>query len=304
MSATPQWTAYSSDEMRRQYVVREVVPGAPGYLERWRVASAAVRARHGDHLEIAFGPSAEERLDVFRPRTPAPGAPVQVLFHGGYWRALHKDEFALAAAPGLESGVLSVVVNYDLCPAVSLTELVEQCRRAVAWTVDHIAAYGGNPMNMFMSGHSAGAHLSAMMLALDWATEIRDRFRIRGICGVSGVYDLAPLPHTPFQIDLRLTNEEVRTLSPVLLPIRLRCPILLTCGTAETQEFIRQTDEYAAHCRAQGIEPTVQYLDGRNHYSAFDALVEPDHLLCREWLGWMMGAAPVSGEGDAASRAS
>src|SRR5699024_2985907 len=90
---------YDPDEMRRQYVVREVVPGSLDYLENWRRTSAEVRARYPDHLDIAFGPTAVERLDIFKPRTSISKAPVQVLFHGGYWRALDKDEFAFAAVP-------------------------------------------------------------------------------------------------------------------------------------------------------------------------------------------------------------
>lgn len=287
MTASAQWTTYSPEEMRCQYVVREVVPDAMSYLERWRQESAPVRAGYADHLDIAYGPGPAETLDVLRPRAPAARSPVQILIHGGYWRALHKDEFAFVAAPALEAGVLNVVVNYALCPSIAFDGLVDQCRRAFRWTVENIAAFGGNPDNIYLAGHSAGAHLAAMMLATDWRGELRDCFTVRGVCAISGIYDLGPLPHTPVQSDLRLTREEVRLYSPVLLPLQVNSPLLLAWGALETPEFIRQTGEYAAHCEASRLNVALRPLENRHHYSALDALAEPDHPLCREWVSSM-----------------
>jgi arylformamidase len=287
MTASAQWTGYSPEEMRRQYVVREVVPDAMSYLERWRQQSAPVRADYADHLDIAYGPHPAETLDVLRSRTLAAKAPVQILIHGGYWRALHKDEFAFVAIPALEVGVLNVVVNYELCPLIAFDGLVDQCRRAFRWTVENIAAFGGNPDNIYLAGHSAGAHLAAMMLATDWRSELRGRFTVRGVCAISGLYDLAPLPHTPLQSDLRLTTEQIDLCSPILLPPHVTSPMLLSWGTLETPEFIRQTGEYGAHCEASGLNVALRPLESRHHYSALDALAEPDHPLCREWVSTM-----------------
>lgn len=289
MTAPVAWTQYGPDELRRQYFMREVVPDYQTYLDRWRARSAAVQSEHPEHLNIRFGPSDEETLDVLRPRDLAAHAPVQILFHGGYWRALHKDDFSFAGIGGLQAGVISVVINYALCPVVSFAEVVEQARRAFVWVVKNIAELGGDPKHIYLVGHSAGAHLAAMMLASPWPRPVLDGCEVRGACGISGVYDLLPLRSTLFQDDLRLTLDDAKLYSPVALPFTIRCPILLACGADETQEFFRQSNDYEAHCRSNGLPATTLYLHNRNHYSAVDALVEPDHPLCREWCSRLLG---------------
>jgi arylformamidase len=270
-------------DLRRQYVTRELVPNFQAYLDKWRMQSAAVQAEYADHLNIRYGETDAEVLDVFRPRILAPRAPVQLLFHGGYWRALHKDDFAFAATSGLEAGVISVVVNYELCPIVSFAELVAQARRAFVWVVTNVSEFGGNPKNIYLAGHSAGAHLATIMLASDWTSAILDNCTVRGVCGISGIYDLEPIRFTPFQKDVGLAPEDVNSFSPVLLPFRVQCRVLLACGANETQEFFRQSDAYKAHCRSSGLPATLRYLDGCNHYSVLDAFVEGGSLLRREW---------------------
>jgi arylformamidase len=289
VAASVAWTKYGPDELRRQYLVREVVPDYQTYFDRWRAQSEAVQAEYPEHLNIPFGPSDAETLDVLLPRSLAPKAPVQLLFHGGYWRALHKDDFSFAGTAGLDAGVISVVVNYELCPIVSFAELVAQARRAFLWVVNNIAKFGGNPKNIYLAGHSAGAHLAAMLLATDWADAVLDACEVRGVCGISGVYDLLPLRSTLFQDDLRLTPDDAKLYSPVLLPFRIRCPILLACGASETSEFLRQSEDYESHCKSSGLTATLRYLSNRNHYSAVDALIEPGDTLCREWCAWLLG---------------
>ena len=110
-------------------------------------------------LDIPFGPTRAETLDIF----PAgvPGAPVFIFLHGGYWRALSSKEFS-GVALGLHAlGITTVVVNYALCPRVTLDEVTRQARASVAWVLRNIAGMGGDPSRVAIGGHSAGAHLSA-----------------------------------------------------------------------------------------------------------------------------------------------
>jgi arylformamidase len=195
----------------------------------------------------------------------------------------------------LERGVASVVVNYALCPSVSMTELVMQCCRAVAWAATHVGRLAGSPDNLYLAGHSAGAHLAASMLATDWTTfGLLRPPPIRAVCGVSGLYDLAPMRCIDLQDDLKLTNAEVETLSPINRPLRLRPRMLLATGALETSEFIRQTALYTAYAQsAQATVDTIEVPD-RHHYSVLDALADPEHSLCRSWLEVITRTAVVA----------
>ena len=161
-------------DYEKEYDNRARVPEHPQIFARWKAETEAYRnAARGAELATSYGPSARQTIDFF------PGgeskAPLALFVHGGWWRSLDPAMFSQVAKGANGNGVAVAVAGYDLCPTVSLTELVAQCRRAFVWTVDNIAAYGGDPMNMFVAGHSAGAHLSAMMLALDWPAELRER---------------------------------------------------------------------------------------------------------------------------------
>lgn len=289
----PDWRTMTGPELDRQYITRLAVPDWASYLERWKTGSVAYRSAHPAHLDVAYGADPKEKLDVFVPERHAPGRPVHVLIHGGYWRALDKDEYAIAGAPGIERGAVTVQVNYALCPQAALSAIVEQCRRALAWVARHIGAYGGDPGNVYVSGHSAGGHLSAMMLATDWRARGLEALRIRAICPLSGLYDLAPLQRVSLQQDLRLTEEEVRTLSPCLLPIPQPARVLMTVGSLESAEFHRQFETYAAHARGAGLPVEAMELEGRHHYSMVDAFCDPDHPLCARWLDIVHGQAPA-----------
>jgi len=146
-----------------QYNAGAAVPDAGDYLKRWAADSAAVRARLRCELDVRYGPTLDETLDVF-PAARA-DAPVFVFLHGGYWRALSSKDFS-SVAVGLHAlGITTVVVNYALAPKVTIDEIARQCRAAVAWA---LRGHGGN---VVVGGHSAGGHLSAMCALTRWADD-------------------------------------------------------------------------------------------------------------------------------------
>ncbi|WP_048860786.1 alpha/beta hydrolase, partial [Acidisphaera rubrifaciens] len=150
-----------------EYNNRAKVPEHPAIIAQWAADSAAFRAAQpGAALDLAYGPSARQRLDLFRPAgSTGTGAPLAMFIHGGYWQGLDKS-FASHLARGLVArGVAVAVPSYDLCPDVTLDAIVAQMRAAVAWLV----ARHGAPV--FAMGHSAGGHLAAMLLATDWRAE-------------------------------------------------------------------------------------------------------------------------------------
>jgi arylformamidase len=265
--------------LEADYLMRLAVPSWAEHMAAWAAGGKAVRAAYDIKRDIRYGQSAAERLDIIMPLDPVENMPVLVLIHGGYWRALDKDSILFAAGPPARSGIITVNIEYALCPGVSLTALTAQCHRALRWVRGNIGAYGGDAQNIHCAGHSAGAHLAAM-LAL--SPEFSDF--IQTICAVSGVFDLAPVACASMQADLRLTEDEVLALSPLRLPPPRRGHWIFAAGTAETAAFIWQTERYAAHCTAGGATAQVIRLHGANHYTAISMLDEDGCALQEAWL--------------------
>lgn len=247
-----------------EYNLRARVPEHVDFFARWAAESAAVRGSLRCRIDVAYGKSNAEKLDVF----PAPqkGAPLLVFIHGGYWRSLDKGDFSYLAPAYVEAGVTFVSVNYELAPAANMDEIVRQARGAVAWVRSNARRLGGDPGAVFVAGHSAGGHLAAMVAAAQ---------PVQGVCAVSGLYDLEPVRHTFVNDDLRLDEDTARRNSPLHLAPPGGTPIILAVGSEETSEFKRHQEELAAAWRvARSLE-----IPDRHHYSVIDAFGNPDHGL-------------------------
>ena len=182
---------FTQAELDEALNARGTAPDFDEVLRRYDEDSARVRARFKGTLGIAFGPSADETLDIF-PAERA-GAPIQLFIHGGYWRILTRTENSFAAEALVPAGATVVVINYALAPHVSLDEIVRQCRAAIAWTWKNARSFGADPDRLFISGHSAGGHLVGMMLATDWERDFgAPADVVKGATAVSGLYDLTP----------------------------------------------------------------------------------------------------------------
>lgn len=271
----------------RMYNNRALVPEHGAHFARWSAQSAAARASQPCMLDIAYGGGPGETLDVFAPTASAAsgeasgGAPVLVFIHGGYWRALDKADHSFIAPAFTAQGACVVVPNYALCPAVRIPDITLQMVRALAWVARNIQAFGGDPARILVAGHSAGGHLAAMLLLCRWREVGRDLRSglVRHALSISGVFDLAPLRHTPFvKDDLRLTPAQVAKVSPA----RLRAPragtLAAVVGGDESAEFIRQNRLIRDAWGPRAV-PVCEELPGRNHFSALEALVEPGHRL-------------------------
>jgi arylformamidase len=265
--------------LNAQYNNGQRVPHYMQYLTRWQAASAQLRQPQACLLDIPYGPSPAETLDVF----PAAGShrSVMVFIHGGYWRSLDKADFSCVAAPFTAAGHCVVVPNYALCKAggsVTIQDIVLQLVRSLVWVYRHIDQYGGDAQRITVIGHSAGGHLAAMLLSCLWPSLAPDLppQLVRNAMGLSGLYDLAPLQHTPYlQTDLQLTAQQVQRCSPAYFAAP-QGVFYAVCGAQESDEFLRQNRLLEA---AWG-ERTVRVREAMSHtqhFSILDALLTAEH---------------------------
>ncbi|MDP3082901.1 MAG: alpha/beta hydrolase [Rubrivivax sp.] len=260
--------------LEAQYNNRARVPDYAQFLQRWAAASALARDKSTHHLDLAYGSGAGETLDVFP--TSAPKAPVLVYVHGGYWRALDKSDHSFVAPSFTVDGALVVVPNYALCPAVSIEHITLQMVKALVWTYRNAKAYGGDPSRIVVVGHSAGAHLAAMLLSCRWKQVADDlpAQLVSGALAISGVYDLEPIRQTAFlQTDLKLTPTSVKRLSPAFFP-RPRGKLHAVVGADESEEFQRQNDLIRDVWGPTSV-PVCETLPGHNHFTVLNSLADP-----------------------------
>jgi arylformamidase len=273
----------TAEFVERGYNNRAACPDHPQWLARWAADSAAARGRLPAALDVRYGPDPKQTLDLF----PAARPRAALLFiHGGYWRALDKADHSFVAPAFVERGIGVAVVNYDLCPEVTIVRIVEQCREAVAWLVREGASRGVPAQRLLLAGHSAGGHLVAALFATDWAAYGVPDGSIVGGVAISGVFDLEPLVRSTMNADLRLDVPTARGLSPVYYPSRVRAPLLLAVGARETSEFVRQTQllwEQWPERRPPRASAPLQVED-RHHFSVLSDFADPGSELFRQSL--------------------
>ena len=282
--------ALTPEAVERGYNNRAAVPDHPQWFVRYAALSAATCAAHPPRRDLRYGPGPKETLDLFLPAGPARGT--FAFIHGGYWRALDKADVAFVASPFVAAGIAVAVVNYDLCPDVSVATIVDECRRAVAWLAREGPAHGaGGPL--VVSGHSAGGQLAAMLLATDWTAWGQDRDPVAAAVSLSGVHDLVPMTLFSFNVDLKLDAASAAAASPVALAPRSAAPLVVAVGGDETSEFLRQAqlmwDAWPANRPAGMAGPLV--IPGRNHFSVVADYADPASALTRATLALFPRAA-------------
>jgi len=264
--------------LSREYNNRELFPDYPRHFARWAEASARARSIMTCYLDRAYGSSPGETLDIF-PSRKGDGS-VLMFIHGGYWRSLDKRDFSFLAPAWVDAGVSLVVVNYDLCPAVSLERIVQQMLAASVWLYRNAEAYGMDEDRLYVSGHSAGGHLTAMMLAALWPVidASLPRNLYKGGLAVSGVYDLRPLVDIDWlKGDLRLDEDAATKVSPAFLPPASRSPLSLAVGGLESSEFKRQNALLAERWKRVLLEDIP--MPGTDHFTVIDGLADAGNPL-------------------------
>jgi arylformamidase len=234
----------------------------------WERRSAALAIAHPKYLDLRYGTRERNRLDFFA--ASESGAPVLIFIHGGYWQMRAKEIFRFLAAGALAHEIGFANVGYTLAPHATLDEIVTEVHSAIDWIVDHAAAYGADPNRVYVSGWSAGGHLTAVSLSHPG---------VRGGLAISGIFDLEPIRLSYLNAKLRLDRGGVTRLSPMKNVPLASPPLVIAYGTAELPELQRQSCEYAEARANAGLAGKLVALAGHNHFTILEELAQPEGAL-------------------------
>ena len=210
-------------------------------------------------------------------------APVVLFVHGGYWQAGSRKTYRFASKSWTKAGCVAAVVGYNLAPEASLHQMVSEIKSAVKYINTRFPK-----SKLFLCGHSAGAHLCAMMMVSDWSKDPPVRQAIHGIFLLSGVFDLVPIVNTYVNDALKLTEESAAQISPQQILIKMLptivCPILVVIEEHGSPEFHRQAKEFVEILKIHNVQCSLLELPGVDHFSMIENMVNSDDLLCQEIL--------------------
>jgi arylformamidase len=266
---------YNQQELDLQYNNRFHVPDFEKYLHRAESLSRETEKKYKVIKDIAYGDSPRECLDIF-PSTN-PGSKTLVFIHGGYWQKLDKSSFHYIAGAFADYGITTVLINYPLAPAGTMDQIVMSCRNAVSWIHKNIAQWNGDPNQIYIAGHSAGAHLTTMLIT-DEENQNKQSF-IKGKCAISGLYNLIPIQLSNINDAIQMNKEMAIRNSPVFMNPTESCPLLLTVGDEETTEFKDQSSELNDKWKHKMQSVELKTIPGLNHFSIIDSVYETDSVL-------------------------
>ncbi len=261
-----------------EYNNRARVPEHPEIFARWAREAEDYRAEtmkeRRAELGLSYGSSLRQFIDLFSPRRGVT-APLALFIHGGYWRSLDPSLFSHMAR-GLNAQDVAVgVVGYDLCPEVSIAEIIEQIRHACLFL------WLRTGERMLIYGHSAGGHLAAAMVATDWQSLYpkAPADLVPAAYSISGLFDLTPLVGIPMAQDLRLNEAEARRVSPLFWPAPKGRVFDAVAGALESSEFLRQSRTVADSWGKAGAQTRYEEIAATNHFTVIDALVDPQSAM-------------------------
>ena len=266
--------AEPSIDYEAEYNNRARVPAHPEIMAGWQRDAAAYRTEHPPEI-IAYGSGARENIDLFR---AGENAPVAMFIHGGYWQALDGTWFSHMARGLNAHGISIAIPTYDLCPNVSIAQILDQMRAAT------LEIHRLTGQRAIATGHSAGGHLAACLLATDWQTidsSLPPDLVPAAYC-ISGLFDLRPLVTTSLNTALKLDLAEAERLSPLFWPPPRDAKLHAVVGECESSEYHRQSRELAQRWSGRAAEISSGVIAGANHFTVIAPLAQAESRVTRE----------------------
>lgn len=287
------WTGMKKDERELQYSpsrwshrmsADDVIKA---HVKALKEGTDKARALAQTLLNVPYGDGDGEKLDVYIPSTNSLDMPLVIYIHGGYWQFLSKEESGFMAVPLVSKGVVVVAVDYDTAPKGNMDLIVSQVRKSVVSVVQQYSHISG----LYICGHSAGAHLAAMVLSTDWS-QYSIAPQIKGAFLVSGIYDLLPIVPTYVNEPLKMTEEVAVRNSPTTLVQQLKCSssgchIVVAVAQHDSPEFRKQSEEYYKMLEASGLNVTLEDVPDTDHFNVIELLVDGEYHLTKLLLKMM-----------------
>lgn len=249
-----------------QLDLRSRHPNFQFFLDINENESERIRKSHHCYLDEKYGEAPLQTLDIFP--SIIPNSPIVIFIHGGYWRALDKKSYSFVAEPFLNNNLSTCIVNYRLIPTVGMEMVLHDIAASIRWIQKEAPGYNGNANELVLCGHSAGGHLALMTYLMN------DNLKssIQAICSLSGIFDLGPIKNSYLNKVLQLDENDVEFYSVANKDLSvLKCPVLLSVGSNETNFFIEQSKNLYAE---NSSKASIEYYEHPelNHYQIAHAL--------------------------------
>jgi len=274
--------------LEKGYNVRLLVDDFDGLISRWSDRSEKFRQNVDSSLNCQYGDGEKDKLDIFR--CGEANAPLFIFVHGGYWQRGDKSVYSFVAESFINSGIDVALIGYQLCPVASMTNIVEKIQEAIIWIWHNAENYSISKNRINVSGHSAGGHITGMILATDWqqiSSDLPTDLVKTGI-PISGLYQLEPLRKTTIADALGLDDVESMALSPHFFEPITTAPILVTLGGAETPEFHWQTDQFVEKWKLHDISLDYHAEPDVDHFGVVERLASKDSQIFKKISDWLL----------------
>jgi arylformamidase len=290
------WRDMDQKALDDAYTQAAYAPNMELILGRIAAASETTRSILGAPQRVAYGPSEDERLDIYRAAASLPAGaqergplPVNVFVHGGGWLRGSAAQTAFIAEAIVGAGAHAVVIDFTNVGQTGgdLLPMAQQVSRAIAWAWHNAESFGGDRGRFYVSAHSSGAHLAACALSRGWQDENLPADFCKGAVLVGGMYDLAPVRLSARSSYIKFTDEMEVHLSPQRHIDGVPTPLVIAYGTNETPEFQRQARDFFVALRDKGKVAELIVAEGYNHFELFETMANPYGIVGRARLRQM-----------------